>query len=127
MNVSIIAACKNRRKALEISLRSWLMFEEVKEVIITDWSSDESINDLADLDSRVKIITVSDKEYFNQPQPLNLAASIATGDYILKFDVDHVLNPYYNFFETYSMKQKPAELQKFTQNSITKLYNVFLQ
>ena len=43
----------------------------------------------------------SDKEYFNQPQPLNLAASIATGDYILKFDVDHVLNPYYNFFETY--------------------------
>ena len=103
MNVSIITACKNRRKALEISLRSWLMFEEVKEVIITDWSSDESINDLADLDSRVKIITVSDKEYFNQPQPLNLAASIATGDYILKFDVDHVLNPYYNFFETYSI------------------------
>jgi glycosyltransferase involved in cell wall biosynthesis len=101
MNVSIITACKNRRNALEISLRSWLMFEEVKEVIITDWSSDEPITDLADLDTRVKIITVSDKQYFNQPQPLNLAASIATGDYILKFDVDHVLNPYYNFFENY--------------------------
>lgn len=101
MNVSIITACKNRRKALEISLRSWLMFEEVKEIIITDWSSDETIDDLSDLDDRIKIIRVSDKEYFNQPQPLNLAASIATGDYILKFDVDHVLNPYYNFFETY--------------------------
>jgi glycosyltransferase involved in cell wall biosynthesis len=101
MNVSIITACKNRRKALEISLRSWLMFEEVKEVIIADWSSDEPIDDLSDLDDRIKIIRVTDKEYFNQPQPLNLAASIATGDYILKFDVDHVLNPYYNFFETY--------------------------
>jgi len=101
MNVSIITACKNRRKALEISLRTWTMFEEVKEVIITDWSSDEPIDDLVKLDPRIKIIRVSDKEYFNQPQPLNLAASIATGDYILKFDVDHVLNPYYNFFETY--------------------------
>jgi glycosyltransferase involved in cell wall biosynthesis len=101
MNVSIITACKNRRKALEISLRTWTMFEEVKEVIITDWSSDEPIEDLVKLDPRIKIIRVSDKEYFNQPQPLNLAASIATGDYILKFDVDHVLNPYYNFFETY--------------------------
>ena len=101
MNVSIITACKNRSKPLSISLQSWLLFDEVKEIIIVDWSSDESISHLTKLDSRIKVITVSNKKYFNQPQPLNLAASIATGDSILKFDVDHVINPYWNFFQSY--------------------------
>ena len=105
MNVSIITACKNRSKPLSISLQSWLLFDEVKEIIIVDWSSDESISHLTKLDSRIKVITVPNKKYFNQPQPLNLAASIATGDSILKFDVDHVINPYWNFFESYPIDE----------------------
>ena len=101
MNVSLITACKNRYKPLLISLQSWILFDEIKEIIIVDWNSDEPIDHLTKLDPRIKVIRVSDKEYFNQPQPLNLAASIATGDSILKFDVDHMLNPYFNFFEAY--------------------------
>mgnify|MGYP003648753289 CR=1 FL=1 len=112
MNVSIITACKNRNKPLSISLQSWLLFDEVKEVIIVDWSSDESISHLTKLDSRIKVITVPNKKYFNQPQPLNLAASIATGDFILKFDVDHVINPYWNFFQSY-----PIDENTFTSGS----------
>ena len=101
MNVSLICACKNRYDALIVSLNSWLRFKEIKEFIIVDWSSDEPIDHIVNLDSRIKVIRVSDKKYFNQPQPLNLAASIATGDYILKVDTDYIINPYFNFFEKY--------------------------
>lgn len=105
MNISVITACKNRYKPLVLSLNSWLLFDEIKEVIIVDWSSDESISHLTELDPRVKVITVPGKKYFNQPQPLNLAASIATGDSILKFDVDHMINPYWNFLEGYPVDE----------------------
>lgn len=105
MNVSLITACKNRYKPLYLSLQSWLMCDEIKEIIIVDWSSDEPISHLTKLDPRIKVITVPNKKYFNQPQPLNLAASIATGDSILKFDVDHMINPYWNFFEMYPVDE----------------------
>lgn len=103
MSVSLICACKNRNAPLQISLSSWLLFKEITEILIVDWSSDESIEHLTKLDPRIKVITVSDQEYFNQPQPLNLAVSISTGDYILKVDTDYVLNPYFNFFDFYKV------------------------
>ena len=99
--ISIITACKNRTDALKVSLMSWLNFKEIHEVIIVDWDSEEPINHLTKLDPRVKVVRVSDKKYFNQPQPLNLAAKIATGEYILKVDADHLFNPYYNGIEKY--------------------------
>lgn len=105
MNVSVICACKNRYNALRVSLSSWLAFEEIKEVIIVDWNSDEPINHLSKLDKRIKIIRVEGEKYFNQPQPLNLAASIATGDYILKLDCDYIINPYFEFFEHYKIDE----------------------
>jgi hypothetical protein len=103
MTISLICACKNRNEPLKISLTSWLLKKEITEIIIVDWSSDESLSSLTKLDERIKVITVSNQKYFNQPQPLNLAASIATGDYILKVDCDYVFSPYYNFFDTYSI------------------------
>lgn len=105
MNVSIICACKDRYEALLLSLNSWLFFDEIKEIIIVDWSSNKSFNHLTELDERIKIIRVENKKYFNLSQPLNLAASQATGDYILKFDADYILNPYFNFFETYQIDE----------------------
>lgn len=106
MTISLICACKNRNESLQISLTSWLLRKEITEFIIVDWSSDQSLAPLTKLDSRIKVITVQHQKYFNQPQPLNLAASVATGDYILKVDCDYVLNPYYNFFESYSIDEK---------------------
>jgi len=105
MTVSLICSCKNRAHSLQVSLSSWLLFKEITEIIIVDWNSDETLDHLINLDSRIKIITVSDEKYFNQPQPLNLAASISSGEYILKVDTDYILNPYYNFFETYEIDQ----------------------
>ena len=105
-NISIICACKNRYNALKLSLNSWLMFDEIKEVIIVDWSSDEPIDDLMKLDDRIKIIRVDNKDHFNLAQPLNLASSIVTGEYILKMDCDYIINPYWNFFESYAIDQR---------------------
>jgi Holliday junction resolvase RusA-like endonuclease len=105
MSVSIICACKNREKSLIISLNTWIMFPEVSEIIIVDWSSDVPINHLTSLDKRIKIVTVPNQKYFNQPQPLNLASDIASSDKLLKLDCDHILNPYYNFFEDYVLEE----------------------
>lgn len=105
MNVSLICACKNRYEPLLISLSSWLLCEEIKEVIIVDWSSDKSLSHLTKLDSRIKVVTVFGQKYFNQPQPLNLAASLSTQDFLLKMDTDYILNPYYKFFDTYNIDE----------------------
>ena len=105
MSVSIITACKNRVKALSVSISSWIQFNEVDEIIVTDWNSDEPIDHLTQLDSRIKVIRVLNEKYFNQPQPLNLAASIATSECLLKLDCDHILNPYFNFFELHKLEK----------------------
>jgi len=100
MSISVICACKNRKQALRVSLNSWVNYKEIGEIIIVDWSSEEDLQDFISIDERIKIIRVNDKQYFNQPQPLNLALSLASGDRILKLDTDYVMNPYYNFFDT---------------------------
>tara|TARA_Y100000004_G_C8941714_1_gene424458 strand:+ start:340 stop:1152 length:813 start_codon:yes stop_codon:yes gene_type:complete len=103
MKVSIICACKNRAEPLYASIKSWLLKKEICEVIIVDWSSDESISDIINLDSRIKVIRVNGEKYFNMPEPLNLAASVATGDALLTMATDYFFNPYdeYNFFKRY--------------------------
>ena len=105
MKVSIICAYKNRLEPLYASIGSWLLKKEVHEVIIVDWSSNEYISDITNLDYRVKVIRVDNEKYFNMPEPLNLAASIATGDAILTMATDYFFNPYaeYNFFERYAI------------------------
>ena len=115
MSISLICACKNRVDALRVSLSSWISFDEIKEIIIVDWSSDQSIDFLLNYDERIKIIRVPEQEYFNQPQPLNLALSIATGDYILKVDCDYIINPYYNFFDSYKVTDDNFIVGKFSR------------
>ena len=105
MKISLICACKNRNEALRVSLNSWISHSEITEIIIVDWKSDEPLKNLTQLDERIKIIRVDDVEYFNQPQPLNLAAQQATGDYILKVDCDYIINPYFSFFDKYKIDE----------------------
>jgi hypothetical protein len=105
MSISVISACGNRGPALTISISSWIQHDEIDEIIVTDWNSKEPISHLSELDPRIKIITVPDEPYFNQPQPLNLAASLTKGDRILKLDSDTVLNPYFSFFEHHDIDE----------------------
>jgi len=101
MSISIICSCKNRNKALNISLNSWINIPEVEEIIIVDWSSDENLEHLLVLDKRIKLVRVNNKKHFNQIQPLNLAASLVKTELILKLDSDYIINPYYNFIGKY--------------------------
>jgi hypothetical protein len=68
MSISLICACKNRIKPLLISLQSWLLCDEIKEIVIVDWSSDEPIKDITNLDSRIKRVRVNDQQFFNYQQ-----------------------------------------------------------
>lgn len=106
-STSIICACKNRSNALNVSLQSWIKHPEILEIIIVDWSSDESLEYLKKFDDRIKIITVSNEKYFNMPQPLNLAASIASGNKLLIMSVDYIFNPYdeFSFFKKYDVSE----------------------
>lgn len=103
MSISIISACKNRGKALAISVASWSQYDEVDEIIITDWNSKDPVSHLTEINKKIKVITVPNEPYFNQPQPLNLAASLVKSDRILKLDSDTVMNPYVNFFDYHNI------------------------
>ncbi len=103
MEVSLICACKNRVKPLIVSLSSWLLYDEIKEIIIVDWDSDESISFLAKIDKRIKVIRVNHEKYFNQPQPLNLALRLCSKEAVIKVDTDYIFSPYFNFFNNYTI------------------------
>ena len=96
-DVSVVLGCMNREKMLNISIRSWLYHPEIKEIIITDWSSKNDISYFAQTDPRVKIIRVEDKQYYNASTPVNMAIKQASCNTILKLDVDYIINPYARF------------------------------
>lgn len=98
--IGIVTACMNRRNMINVSLQSWLNFKEISEIIIVDWNSVESLKDLEELDPRIKVIRVENEEFFNIGKAFNLGFKTATADKILKMDVDYILNPYFNLFQS---------------------------
>ena len=105
MSVSVISACMNRVDPLSISIQSWAMNDQIDEIVFVDWSSDKSSEHLTKISPKIKRVYVPDQKYFNQPQPLNLAFKISSGDQILKLDSDTILNPYFNFFDEFSVDE----------------------
>lgn len=103
--VSVICSSMNRKFVLELSLFSWLKFKEIKEIIICDWSSDESLFNLRRVDNRIKIIRAEGQKYFNIGAAFNLASDLCETSRILKLDTDYILNPYYNFFDYYEINK----------------------
>ena len=102
-DVSIVVGCKNREKMLDVSIRSWLYYPEIKEIIITDWSSDNPINYLEKIDPRIKVIRVDGQQYYNASTPVNIAIKKATSPIIMKLDTDYIINPYGNFYDLISI------------------------
>jgi glycosyltransferase involved in cell wall biosynthesis len=114
--VSIVCACMNREDTLKVTLASWLKFKEVGEIVIVDWCSTNNLEWAIDLDDRIKLIRVNNQPYFNIAKAYNLAIDNSTKDYVLKMDVDYLLNPYYNFFE---LHPRPEEECYYTGNWAT--------
>ncbi len=103
--ISVVTVVKNRTKLLLKALDTWLTHKEVDEIIILDWSSDESLIPIIESYNNKKI-TLAVVE--NQPKwiltyAFNLAIRLATKDKILKVDADikvfpgffkeHILSP----------------------------------
>lgn len=95
--VSLVVGCMNRSKMLNISIRSWLIPSQIKEIIITDWSSTESLKYLEEIDPKIKVIRIEGKQYYNASTPVNIAIKEAKYPIILKLDVDYIINPYSDF------------------------------
>jgi len=41
MSVSVISACMNRVDPLSVYINSWVLFDEIDEIVFVDWSSDK--------------------------------------------------------------------------------------
>ncbi len=93
-DISIVVACKDRQDMLSVSIRSWILKPQVKEIIVVDWSSSEDLKYFEDIDPRIRVIRVEGQEFYNASKPINIAIKEAKYEKILKMDVDYIINPY---------------------------------
>jgi len=99
--ISLFCACRNREENLQISLSSWLSFDEVNEIVIVDWSSDISPSIT---DDRVSMIRAENEDGWCLSKAYNLAAGFTTRTNICKVDCDYILKN--DFFNKYEPDQK---------------------
>jgi glycosyltransferase involved in cell wall biosynthesis len=99
--VSIVNCCRNRTENLLKALPTWLAHQTVREVIIVDWTSDESVRQSLDengfKDKRVKVVRVDNEPRWILSYAFNLGFRLARHEYILKVDADITLKP--DFFD----------------------------
>lgn len=95
-NITAICAIKNRFNIIKSSIHSWLQQEDIKEIIIVDYdSNDFDKHYIENLHKKIKVITVENQPYFHLSKAYNIAIENASNEQILKLDVDYFLNPYY--------------------------------
>ena len=98
--ISLFTAVKNRREFLEKALETWLVHDEIDEIIIVDWTSDESLIPWIKKinNKKVFLVSVTDQERkWSQVPAFNLAARFTTKDKLLKMDADVTIRP--GFFQ----------------------------
>jgi len=88
--ISLFTALKNRSSLFEKALASWVLIDDIDEIIVVDWSSDESIKPIIDIyqNGKIKLIHVLDQKGWSQPIAFNLASRFTSKDKILKIDAD---------------------------------------
>ena len=92
--ISLFTAIRNRKKTLEAALKTWVTHEQIDEIIIVDWDSDESlvplINDLRD--ERIVLVIAKQQKRWIQTRAFNLGARFSSRNKIIKIDGDIKLN-----------------------------------
>ena len=89
--ISVICGVRNRTKSLVEVLPTWLDAEGVKEIVITDWNSEDPF---IYNHEKVHIVRVRDVGYWSLTQALNIAARFAHENIYAKLDADYkILNP----------------------------------
>ncbi|MCK9423287.1 MAG: galactosyltransferase-related protein, partial [Bacteroidales bacterium] len=102
--VSLITAVKNRHEFLEKVLETWYGQNEIDEIIIVDWSSEETLIPLVEKfqNGKIFLAIVPGQEKWILSQAFNLAARLASRSKILKIDADVMILP--GFFDKHSLK-----------------------
>lgn len=99
--VSIVTATRNRTDNLIRALRSWLATDDIREVVIVDWSSDvpvtDSLRDAGLTDPRIRVARVEGEPAWVLTWAFNLGFRLAGHARILKADADIELAP--GFFD----------------------------
>jgi len=97
---SIICPVRNRNERLKTALENWLSFE-VPQIIVVDFRDDgcESAWDIVKEinDSRIKLIETKYEYRWIPSIAMNLGVYNSYHEYILRLDVDYILQP--NFFD----------------------------
>lgn len=102
--VSAVTVTTGRKQMLDLSIKSWLAFSEIEEVVVVCWNFNTWLDDVESVDSRIKTINVHSTEKFNISKAYNIGIQAARYSRVLKLDVDYILNPYYNMFSNVNLK-----------------------
>ena len=95
-DLSAIVVVKNRSRQLKISIQSWLMQDDIKEIVIVDCDSNDLDKEyFKEISQKIKIIKSKDPE-FHYTRALNIGINNAEFDHVVKLDVDHIINPYFS-------------------------------
>ena len=107
MSITVVCAVMNRFDMLRVSLMSWLKFSEISRIIVVDWSSSDlsadSIMFFCRLDDRIEFKRVDAQDTFHLAGAYNFVFSMVDTEFVLKLDVDIILNPYFNFFDIHKL------------------------
>lgn len=94
MNISVVCCCMDRVKNLMTCIKSWIQFDEIKEIIIMDYGSEPPIKNISQKDKRI-VQYRYDAEYWHLTKAYNIAIQLAKYDIILKLDADYYLYKYF--------------------------------
>ncbi|MCF8235818.1 MAG: glycosyltransferase [Bacteroidales bacterium] len=103
--ISLCTAIKNRAEIFEDALKTWVKHDEIDEIIIVDWTSDESLLQLVQKyqNGKIFLARVENQKKWILAPAFNLAARLTSKDKILKLDADVKLLP--GFFQKHELKQ----------------------
>lgn len=99
--ISLVSACRNRAEDFRRALKSWLVCDEISEIVIVDWTSDiplaEELTRHAIQDSRIRIFRVHSETQWIMSQAFNVGFRAAGHEFILKADAGIAIDA--GFFE----------------------------
>lgn len=94
--ISVVTCSKNRTENLIKALPSWLVHEQISEIIIVDWCSDIPVAQLLDqagfTDPRIKVVRIEDEPRWILSYAFNIGLKAVSYSSILKVDADIVLS-----------------------------------
>jgi N-terminal domain of galactosyltransferase len=92
--VAVTAGCMDRPGPLERVIRSWVALPEADHVVVVDWSSQEPLRRLTQVETKVLVVRVSGQQFWRNSMCHNLEVTVASElgcDLVLRTDADVVV------------------------------------